>query len=90
MRELFTNLNITQRIFLFLFLLNQPLYYLYIELWLGQNKTQVSSNLEEELLGIPVGTIITNTNYVDDKEIFLWISVSIILLIGVFLFKSKK
>ena len=84
------NLNITQKIFLFLFLANQPLYYLYIDLCLGEKKTYLSSDLEKELFGIPEGTIMENSNSVDDNEIFLWIGVSIILLIGLFLFKSKN
>ena len=82
------NLNITQKIFLILFLLNQPLYFLYIELWLGQTKTYVSSGRgrTNEIKG----QIYENYNRGTDEEIFLWIGVSIILLIGVFLFKSKK
>jgi hypothetical protein len=85
MRKFFTDLNITQRIFLFLFLLNQPLYYLYIELWLGQLKTRIgSSRIEIQ------GKIYPNYNEGTVEEIFLWIGVSIILLIGVFLFKSKN
>ena len=87
MRKFFTDLNITQRIFLFLFLLNQPLYYLYIELWLGQLKTRIGSSRSRTEIQ---GQIYPNYNEGTKEEIFLWIGVSIILLIGVFLFKSKN
>ena len=87
MRKFFTDLNITQKIFLFLFLLNQPLYYLYIELWLGQLETRIGTGrVRSEIKG----QIYPNYNKGTEEEIFLWIGVSIILLIGVFLFKSKK
>jgi|TARA_B110000003_G_C16571540_1_gene504481 hypothetical protein len=88
MKKFFTKLNITQKIFLFLFFLNQPLYYFYGKLWLDQSKTRIGSGgrRSNEIKG----EVYENYNQFKDEEIFLWIGVSIILLIGFFLFKSNQ
>ena len=86
MKKFFTKLNITQKIFLFLCFLNQPLYYFYGELWLGETKTRVGSGRGNTI----EGEVYENYNYVNDDEVFLWIGVSIVLLIGFFLFKSNQ
>ena len=86
MKKFFTNLNIIQKIFLFLFFLNQPLYYFYGKLWLQQSRTYIGDGRGNRIKG----QVYENYNHFKDDEIFLWIGVSIILLIGFFLFKSKQ
>ena len=88
MKKFFTNLNIIQKIFLFLFFLNQPLYYFYGELWLGQSKTFIGSGRRGT--NTIKGEVYENTNWFNEDEVVLWIGVSIILFIGFFLFKSKQ
>ena len=88
MKKFFTNLNIIQKIFLFLCFLNQPLYYLYGELWLGQSKTRIGSG--DRGTDTIKGEVYENYNHFNEEEEFLWIGISIILLIGFFLFKSKQ
>ena len=88
MKKFFTKLNITQKVFLFLCFLNQPLYYFYGKLWLDQSKTRIGSGgrRSNEIKG----EVYENNNWFNEDEVVLWIGVSIILLIGFFLFKSKQ
>ena len=70
----FKELNIIQKIFLFLFLLNQPLYVLYEEQWIGHSSASITYK----------------SQYLSDEEMILWVGVSIVLLFSIFIFKSKR
>ena len=80
----FKELNIIQKIFLFLFLLNQPLYVLYEEQWIGHSSTSSSFTYGGK------ETITYNYQYLSYEEMILWVGVSIVLLFSIFIFKSKK
>tara|TARA_B110000240_G_scaffold12345_1_gene12906 strand:- start:1624 stop:1893 length:270 start_codon:yes stop_codon:yes gene_type:complete len=80
----FKELNIIQKIFLFLFLLNQPLYVLYKEQWIGHS----SKSSEITIGGTRNPQLLPQ--YLSDEEMILWVGVSIVLLFSIFIFKSKR
>ena len=87
--------NAVQKILLFSSMLNLALYPLYDNLWLGQAKTYVASASrrgyrDRGASNLIPGQVYPNTNRYTDEELFLWIAVTVVLLLGVFLFKSKR
>ena len=94
MKSLFYNLNLSQKIFFFLFIINQPLFFLYKNLWWGQNKSFVATSLDARnstrMQVYEVGKEYSTENVITNEELTLWISISIILLFAIYLFKTRK
>ena len=88
MKKLLIDLNITQKVLLFLSLINLCLFPLYKNLWIGQSKT--TANWGGDDFSILLGYGPNPYNNFTDEEIFLWIGLTIVLLIGVLLFNKKK
>jgi xanthosine utilization system XapX-like protein len=86
-------LNIYQKTFLFGTILNLALHPVYGSLWLGQSKTYTTggyrSRRSRDGYDAPVEVHHTINKYTDE-ELFLWIGITIVFLIGIFLFKTRE
>ena len=82
--------NAVQKILLFSSMLNLALYPLYGNMWLAQSKTYETGG--RGVRGRPDTERIVHAanNSYTDEELFLWIAVTVVLLLGIFLFKSKR